>query len=53
MENPHRETVELAEQGMEEWSRGLPEEVAGAPVDSRAGTDIRCAPGEGWVENRA
>ena len=25
LENPHSESAELAEQGLEEWARGLPE----------------------------
>lgn len=53
LENPHPESVEVADQGIAEWSRGLPEEDAGALVDSSAGTDIQWAPGKGWVEDRA
>ena len=34
LDNPHRESVELAEQGLEEWTRGLPEEHAAALVDN-------------------
>lgn len=52
LENPHPETAELAEQGLEEWSRGLPEEDTSALVDSSAGRAVRWAPGEGWVEDR-
>jgi metal-responsive CopG/Arc/MetJ family transcriptional regulator len=26
LQNPHAESVELAEQGLEEWTRGLPDE---------------------------
>jgi len=52
LQNPHRESVELAEQGLEEWTRGLPEEDAGALVDSSAGRAVRWVPGEGWVEGR-
>ncbi|MEK7754232.1 MAG: ribbon-helix-helix domain-containing protein [Acidobacteriota bacterium] len=50
--NPHPESSELAEQGLEEWSRGLPEEDAEALVDSSAGKPVRWVPGEGWVEER-
>ena len=53
LRNPHPESAELAEQGLEEWSRGLPEEDAGALVDSSAGRAVRWVPGEGWVEDRA
>ena len=50
LENPHSESGELAEQGLEEWSRGLPEEDGEALVNSSAGKPIRWVPGEGWVE---
>ena len=50
--NPHPETSELAEQGLQEWTGGLPEEDAAALVDSNAGKPIRWVSGEGWVEGR-
>ena len=50
LDNPHTESAELAEQGIAEWTRSLPEEDAGALVDSIAGRPIRWVPGEGWVE---
>src|SRR5579864_7026133 len=50
--NPHPESDELAEQGLEEWTRGLPEEDAAALVDGNAGRPIRWVSGEGWVEGR-
>lgn len=50
--NPHPESAELAEQGLAEWTRGLPEEDAAALVDSKAGMPIRWVSGEGWVEER-
>ena len=50
--NPHPESVELAEQGLEEWSRGLPEEDAGTLVDASGGKPVRWVAGEGWVEER-
>ena len=52
LQNPHLESAELAEQGFEEWTRGLPEEDAEALVDSGAGKPVRWVPGEGWVEGR-
>lgn len=52
LHNPHPESAELAEQGLEEWTRGLPEEDAAALVDSNAGRPIRWVSGEGWVEGR-
>ena len=52
LENPHPESNELAEQGLEEWTRGLPDEDTEGLVDSRAGKPVRWVPGEGWVEGR-
>jgi Arc/MetJ-type ribon-helix-helix transcriptional regulator len=52
LQNPHPESVELAEQGLEEWTRGLPGEDVEALVDSSAGKQIRWIPGAGWVEGR-
>jgi hypothetical protein len=52
LQNPHPESAELAEQGIAEWARGLPEEDTEALVDSRAGRPVRWVPGEGWVEDR-
>ena len=50
LHNPHPESAELAERGPAEWTRGLPEEDAGALVDGNAGKPVRWVPGEGWVE---
>jgi hypothetical protein len=50
LNNPHPESAELAEQGLQEWSRGLPEEDTEALVDTGAGRPVRWVPGEGWVE---
>ena len=52
LQNPHPESAELAEHGLEEWTRGLPEEDAEALVDSNAGRPVRWVSGEGWVEGR-
>lgn len=52
LENPHPESNELAEQGLEEWKRGLPAEDTEALVDSSSGKPVRWVPGEGWVEGR-
>jgi hypothetical protein len=52
LHNPHPESAELAEQGLEEWTRGLPEEDGSALVDSNAGRPVRWVAGEGWVEGR-
>ena len=50
--NPHPESADLADEGLEAWVRSLPEEDAEALVDSRAGKPIRWVAGEGWVEGR-
>lgn len=52
LHNPHSESTELAEQGLEEWTRGLPEEDTDALVDPGAGRPVRWVSGEGWVEGR-
>ncbi len=52
LENPHPESREFAEQGIAEWSGGLPDENTEALVDSSAGKAVRWAPGSGWVEDR-
>lgn len=53
LQTPHPESIQLAEQGLQEWSRGLPEEDTEALLDSRAGRAVRWVPGEGWVEDGA
>jgi hypothetical protein len=52
LQNPQPESVELAEQGFEEWARGLPEEDTETLVDSSAGKPVRWIPGKGCVEGR-
>jgi hypothetical protein len=52
LQNPHPESAALAERGLEEWTRTLPEEDTEALVDSRAGKPVRWIPGEGWQEGR-
>ena len=52
LQNPHAESAVLAEQGLEEWARSLPDEDAEALVDRSAGNPVRWVPGEGWVEGR-
>ncbi len=52
LDNPHSETAQLAEQGLADWVRGLPQEDAGALVDSKAGTPIKWISGKGWVAGR-
>ena len=50
LQHPHPEGATLAEQGLEEWSRTIPDEDAESLLDASAGKAIRWIPGEGWVE---
>ena len=50
LENPHPEIAEIAEQGLDEWTRGLPHEDTEALVNGSAGKAVRWIPGEGWLE---
>ena len=50
LENPHPESAELSEQGLDEWTRGLPLEDTEALVNRGAGKAVRWVPGEGWLE---
>ena len=50
LQNPHPESAVLAEQGLEEWTRGLPAEDAEALVVSSLGKAVRWVAGEGWLE---
>ena len=52
LQNPHLESAELAEEGIEAWTRSLPEEDAEALVDHSAGKPVRWVSGSGWVEER-
>jgi hypothetical protein len=52
LRNPHPESLELADQGLEEWSRGLPQEDTEALLDADVGTPIHWVPGTGWAEGR-
>jgi hypothetical protein len=50
LRNPHPESVEFADEGLEAWARSLPEDDAEALVVSSAGMAVRWVPGEGWVD---
>jgi Arc/MetJ-type ribon-helix-helix transcriptional regulator len=52
LQNPHPESMELAERGLEEWARGLPDEDTDALLDRNGGRAVQWVPGEGWVEGR-
>lgn len=50
LQNPHPESADLADEGLEAWMRSLPEEDTNALVDINAGHPVRWVPGLGWVE---
>ena len=47
---PHPESLDLAEEGLIEWSQELPEEKESPLIDPDAGVAIRWIEGEGWRE---
>jgi Arc/MetJ-type ribon-helix-helix transcriptional regulator len=47
---PHVDSTELAEQGYEDWFRGLPDEDTESLVETGLGTPVSWIPGEGWKE---
>jgi hypothetical protein len=50
LENPHPESTDLTEQGLQDWSRGLPVEDTDALVDAGIGKAVRWIEGEGWID---
>lgn len=50
LQNPHPESAELAEQGLVDWARGLPDDDADPLLDNSAGRSVQWVPGKGWVE---
>jgi hypothetical protein len=52
LHNPHPESAQLVDQGLEEWAHGLPVEDTDALVDQRAGRQVCWIPGKGWIEGR-
>jgi hypothetical protein len=53
LRNPHPESAELAEQGLDEWSNGQSGKDAKALVKFSTGKEIRWDPEEGWVQDWA
>src|SRR6266852_5004188 len=49
LQNPHPESADLAEQGLEAWTRDLPAEDTEALVNHGAGKPVQWVPGKGWV----
>ncbi len=50
LDNPHPESTELADLGLDDWGRSLPNEDISAIIDVNGGTPVRWIPGEGWIE---
>jgi hypothetical protein len=50
LRSPHPESADLAEMGIQEWARKLPQEDAAELVDASAGRVVRWVPGQGWIE---
>jgi hypothetical protein len=51
LENPHREAVELAGEGLAAWGAGLPEGDADL-VDLSTGTPVKWEEGRGWIKGK-
>jgi hypothetical protein len=49
LQSPHPETAELSSLGLEQWTRSLPQEDAGALVGNGSGKAVRWVQGEGWA----
>lgn len=49
---PHRESLELADAGLEEWGAVRSRSTDAGLVDSRAGRPIRWSPEVGWIEGK-
>ncbi|HZJ08244.1 MAG TPA: ribbon-helix-helix domain-containing protein [Trueperaceae bacterium] len=49
LSEPHDESLELAESGLEEWADQL-SAAAESLLDVSMGTPIRWVPGQGWTE---
>jgi post-segregation antitoxin (ccd killing protein) len=50
--NPHPESSELADAGLEEWGRTLPDDKTSDLVNARAGDRVHWKPGRGWIGER-
>lgn len=52
LDHPHPDSAGLAEQGLDEWTQGLPDEDNALLIDQNAGQAVRWVAGQGWVEGR-
>ena len=52
LNNPHPESLAIAEEGFDEWARSLPKEDCTSLVNPSAGTPVQWIPGKGWIVGR-
>ena len=50
LRSPHPESLQLAEAGLDEWAKGLPDEDCAGIVDLAAGKTVQWIPERGWVK---
>ncbi len=50
LQNPHPETQELTDLGLEDWATRIPEIPADEILDLRLGVDVSWVPDQGWHE---
>ena len=51
LENPHPDSSELAEAGLEDWVKGLRDEDASL-IDPKADKPVKWIPGRGWTRRK-
>ena len=51
LDNPHPDSSELAEAGLEDWVKGLPEGDSSL-IDPRAAKPVKWVPGRGWIPTK-
>ena len=49
LRNPHPESADLASQGLEDWSRMLPDDDVSDMLDPAAGSRVQWVAGQGWI----
>lgn len=50
--NPHPESHELAEMGLQDWADALPDENISTLIDLQGGQTVHWEPGRGWTPAR-
>lgn len=50
LQNPHPESVALADEGFDAWAAALQEERGESLYDARAAKPVRWVEGQGWLE---